>query len=73
MVAATGITAGTGSPAPLMPVSCRFRLDLEKWSRMHSCNQVGVTVGMVYNFLVLSGEATLLHSSGVIACACSEL
>ena len=29
-------------------------------------------LGVVYSILVLSGEATLLHSSGVIVCACSE-
>ena len=31
------------------------------------------SVGVTSGILVLSGEATLLHSSGVISCACSEL
>ena len=30
-------------------------------------------VGVDLAISVLSGEATLLHSSGVIPCACSEL
>ena len=31
------------------------------------------SMGVARAILVLSGEATLLHSSGVIPCACSEL
>ena len=31
------------------------------------------SMGMVSSISVFSGEATLLHSSGVIPCACSEL
>ena len=80
-------TAGTESPATLdacfmqMPASESLffpfpsqkgqinRPDLEKRSSVHACNQVGV----VCTISVFSGEATLLHGSGVIACACSEL
>ena len=81
--------AGTGSPAPLVPVSCRYLLvnrcsffphrrgkfwpDLEKQSNPHACDRLGVAGGRDPAILVFSGEATLLHSSGVIPCACSKL
>ena len=58
----------------LQPPWCLFHadklwLDLEKRSNPRACDRVGV----VHAILVLSGGATLLHSSGVIPCACSEL
>ena len=77
--------AGTGSPAP--PGDCfmqipasetllffphrrgKFWPDLEKQPNPHACDWVGVASAIS----VLSGEATLLHSSGVIPCACFEL
>ena len=41
----------------------------------HACDWVGVVDGRgpCHFNSVFSGEATLLHSSGVISCACSEL
>ena len=47
----------------------KFWPDLEKRSNPHACDQVGVALVIS----VLPGEATLLHSSGVISCACSKL
>ena len=87
---APGKTAGTGSPALLVPVSCRYLLvnrcsfffphgrgkfwaDLEKRSNPRACDRVSVVGGRGTAISVLSGEATLLHSSGVIPCARSEL
>ena len=76
---------GVPSP-PLVPVSCRYLLvnrcsfffphrrgkfqpDLEKRPNPRACNRVDMALAIP----VLSGEATLLHSAGVIPCACSEL
>ena len=83
---APGKTAGTGSPAP--PGACFMQIPASEsllflFSLTEGANsgriwgsgqtRVLVTVGVVHAILVLSGEATLLHSSGVIPCACSEL
>ena len=47
----------------------KFWPDLEKRPKPCVCDRVGMVLGIS----VLSVEATLLHSSGVIPCACTEL
>ena len=84
---APGKTAGTGwSLAPCfmqIPASesllfflrrGKFWPDLEKWLNPRACDRMGVVGGRGFcYFCSLWGEATMLHSSGVIPCACSKL
>ena len=80
-----------GSPAPLVPVSCRYLLvnccsfffSLTEEANSGQIWRSGQTrvletgwawsVDVAPAISIFTGEATLLHSSGVKPCACSEL
>ena len=51
--------------------SGKFWLYLEKQPKPRACNWVGMVGRHGLLHFCFSGEATLLHSSGVIPCACS--